>query len=37
VTSALRFVFWKEKEFDRLQTEQKKARDAAQPAEVKNL
>ena len=35
VTSALRFVFWKDKEFDRLQKEQKKARKAAQPAEVK--
>ena len=35
VASALRFVFWKDKEFDRLQKEQKKARKAAQPAEVK--
>ena len=34
VASALRFVFWKDKEFDRLQKEQKKARKAAQPAEV---
>ena len=35
VTSALRFVFWKDKEFDRLQKEQKKARKTVQPAEVK--
>jgi hypothetical protein len=35
VASALRFVFWKDKEFDRLQKEQKKARKAAPPAEVK--
>jgi hypothetical protein len=35
VASALRFVFWKDKEFDRLEKEQKKARKAAQPAEVK--
>ena len=35
VASALRFVFCKDKEFDRLQKEQKKARKAAQPAEVK--
>lgn len=34
VASALRFVFWKDKEFDRLQKEQRKARKAAQPAEV---
>ena len=37
VASALRFVFWKDKEFDRLQKEQKKARKTSQPAEVKNL
>jgi hypothetical protein len=35
VASALRFVFWKDKEFDRLQKEQKKAHKTAQPAEVK--
>ena len=35
VASALRFVFWKDKEFERLQKEQKKARKAVQPAEVK--
>jgi hypothetical protein len=35
VTSALRFVFWKDKEFDRLQKEQKRARRATQSAEVK--
>ncbi len=35
VTSALRFVFWKDKEFDRLQKEQKRARRATQAAEVK--
>ena len=35
VTSALRFVFWKDKEFDRLQKEQRKARKSAQPTEVK--
>jgi hypothetical protein len=35
VASALRFVFWKDKEFDRLQKEQKKARKAGQAAEVK--
>ena len=35
VTSALRFVFWKDKEFDRLQKEQKRARRVAQPTEVK--
>lgn len=35
VTSALRFVFWKDKEFDRLQKEQTKARKVAQRAEVK--
>jgi len=37
VASALRFVFWKDKEFDRLQKEQKKARKTSQPAEVKKL
>lgn len=37
VASALRFVFWKDKEFDRLQKEQKKARKIAQTAEVKKL
>jgi len=36
VTSALRFVFWKDKEFDRLQKEQKRARRATQAAETKN-
>jgi hypothetical protein len=35
VASALRFVFWKDKEFDRLQKEEKKARRAAQTAEAK--
>ena len=35
VASALRFVFWKDKEFDRLQKEQRKARRPAPPAEVK--
>ena len=35
VASALRFVFWKDKEFDRLQKEQKRSRKAASPAEVK--
>ena len=35
VASALRFVFWKDKDFDRLQKEQKKARKTAQPSEVK--
>lgn len=35
VASALRFVFWKDKEFDRLQKEQKKACKTGQPAEVK--
>ncbi|MHB8541431.1 MAG: hypothetical protein ACYDCD_10885 [Candidatus Acidiferrales bacterium] len=35
VTSALRFVFWKDKEFDRVQKEQKKAHKAAQIGEVK--
>ena len=37
VASALRFVFWKDKEFDRLQKEQRKARKANDPAEVKKL
>lgn len=35
VASALRFVFWKDKEFDRLQKEQKRPRKPAPPAEVK--
>lgn len=35
VASALRFVFWKDKEFDRLQKEQRKLRKSALPAEVK--
>ena len=35
VASALRFVFWKDKEFDRLQKEEKRARKGAQPTEVK--
>lgn len=35
VASALRFVFWKDKEFDRLQKEQKRSHKAASPAEVK--
>ena len=35
IASALRFVFWKDKEFDRLQKEQRKARKASQPAEAK--
>ncbi len=35
VASALRFVFWKDKEFDRLQKEQRKARKTSQPAQVK--
>lgn len=35
VASALRFVFWKDKEFDRLQKEQRKLRKSAPPAEVK--
>ena len=35
VASALRFVFWKDKEFDRIQKEQRKARAAARAAEVK--
>ena len=35
VASALRFVFWKDKEFDRLQKEQKKARRLTQSTEVK--
>ena len=35
VASALRFVFWKDKDFDRLQKEEKKARRTAQTAEVK--
>ena len=35
VASALRFVFWKDKEFDRIQKEQRKARIAARAAEVK--
>jgi hypothetical protein len=35
VASALRFVFWKDKDFDRFQKEQKKARKTAQPSEVK--
>jgi hypothetical protein len=35
VTAAIRFVFWKDKEFDRLQKEQRKARKTAHPAEVK--
>lgn len=34
VASALRFVFWKDKEFDRLQKDRKKARNTAQTAEV---
>ena len=37
VASALRFVFWKDKEFDRLQKDQKKTRKTYQPAEVKKL
>ena len=32
--SALRFVFWKDKEFDRVQKEEKKARRTAQTTEV---
>ena len=35
VASALRFVFWKDKEFDRIQKEQRKARAAARAAAVK--
>jgi len=35
VASALRFVFWKDKEFDRLQKEQKRVRKAAQTVDVK--
>lgn len=35
VASALRFVFWKDKEFDRLQKEQRKLRKSAATAEVK--
>ena len=35
VASALRFVFWKDKEFDRLEKEQRKLRKSAAPAEVK--
>lgn len=35
VASALRFVFWKDKDFDRLQKEEKRARRTAQTAEVK--
>ena len=35
VASALRFVFWKDKDFDRLQKEEKKARRTAQTVEVK--
>ena len=35
VASALRCVFWKDKEFDRLQKEEKRARKGAQPTEVK--
>jgi hypothetical protein len=35
VASALRFVFARDKEFDRLQKEQRKARKAIPPAEVK--
>jgi len=35
VASALRFVFWKDKEFDRLQREEKKARKTAQTVDVK--
>jgi hypothetical protein len=35
VASALRFVFWKDKEFDRLQKEQRRLRKSAPPAEVK--
>jgi hypothetical protein len=35
VASALRFVFWKDKDFDRLQKEEKKARRTAQNAWVK--
>ncbi|HEX5422421.1 MAG TPA: hypothetical protein VFW94_02645 [Candidatus Acidoferrales bacterium] len=34
VASALRFVFWKDKEFDRLQKEQKRPRKLAPPSEV---
>ena len=35
VASALRFVFSRDKEFDRLQKEQKRTRKTAEPAEVK--
>jgi len=35
VASALRFVFWKDKDFDRLQKEEKKTRRTAQTDEVK--
>ena len=35
VASALRFVFWKDKEFDRLQKEQRKARQTTALSEVK--
>lgn len=35
VASALRFVFWKDKEFDRLQKEQRKARQTNEPGQVK--
>ena len=35
VASALRFVFWKDKEFDRLQKEQRKARKSNEPGQVK--
>lgn len=35
VASALRFVFWKDKDFDRLQKEAKKARKTAHTPEVK--
>lgn len=37
VAAALRFVFWKDKEFDRLQKEQRKAGRAAQTAEGEKL
>lgn len=35
VASALRFVFWKDKEFDRLQREQRKARQTNEPGQGK--
>ena len=35
VASALRFVFWKDKDFDRLQKEQRKARQTNEPGQVK--